>query len=173
MNFDPSLKLSTYPNIIAGYFVEEAANMLRELETNRLEVHLKKPVRYATNHNPAWYSKFAVDRSNGHFINKRRKRTDKNRTGGGIRQRTYKALIRITKGNDGKTCGKLYSYDHDLRSLIFERLCDGYYLTVEGYATHPDGAVPGVIKIRECFKVKTPMVVTPMIAELVEDRVPF
>lgn len=171
MDFNPSLKLSTYPNSIVIYFVEEAANMLRELEDNRLEVHLKpseveptNKVRYAESHNPSWYSEFINDKcAHQSFVRKRKIHSYKNKTGGGIRQRTYKALVRIIRGNDGKLCGKHHSYDTALRYIIFKRLCDGYIVTIEGYANHPEGGIPAVIKIRNFFDIKTSMFIEPRV----------
>lgn len=174
MRFDPSLKLSAYPNSITTYFRREAVAMRQELEDNWLKVLLKKPIRYAESHNPQWYSEFVAEQcADFPSVKRRRKRTDKNKTGGPQRRRTFKALTRIVEGNDGKQTGKRYSYDYDLRAIIFNRLCHGYYATFEGYPDHPESATSGILEVREFFKVKTPMVVTPIIAELVDDRVPF
>lgn len=174
MKFDPSFKLSAYPDDITTHFRREAAIMLDELQANRLEVHLKKPVRYAISHNPSWYSEFATEKCAGYPANnRRRKRTDKNKTGGRIRQRTLKALSRIIENTDRKLTGSNYSFHYDLRLIIFNRLCEGYYATFEGYPNHPESATPGVLEVRDFFKIKTPMGITPMIAELVDDRVPF
>lgn len=162
MNFDPSLKLSTYPSGIISYFIHEASTMRHELENNKLHVYLKpsdigmpNKVRYVESHNAAWYSEFVFNKcADFSTIQKRRKRY-KRKTGGSIRQKTMKALTRIVEGKDGKQVGKHYSYDYDLRLLIFERLCGGYYLTTEGYAEHPEGGVPPNVRIRDFFNIET------------------
>lgn len=163
MKFNPSLKLSTYPNSIVIYFVQEASNMLRELENNKLDVNIAprracgspepNATRYAEGQNPFWYSEFAFNKcATQPLIQKRRQCGGKRKTGGQIRPRTTASLIRIIRGNDGKTCGKNYSYDHDMRALIFERLRDGYTMTVEGFAGSPEGEVPAVDKVRNFFE---------------------
>ena len=138
----PEDSIADLPPSIRECFQDEALNLLRELQWNRLEVklhpapiknHHSHKIRVAENHNPPWYSKlYETHQTDTHRSNVKR-----------VHVRS--ALAAIAEAHDltyssrggSKAPGRNY---RDLREIIYKRLIHGYN-DPDGFPYDPNNKV--------------------------------
>lgn len=109
--------INDLPKKLRYLFKNEAKHLIAELKLYNLEViltpapeqkHYNHQIRRVVNRNPIWYREFYSQYKNFR------------------RDRSFNALKRILKSQDGIFQGLKYKYDAVYRDLIYKRLIEGY-----------------------------------------------
>jgi hypothetical protein len=131
MGWVPEQPIRLLPEIIREHFRDDALFLLGELESNRLEVilvpapdpkHTGHMIRAVENRNPGWYSNLYW--SYNHFR----------------RDKSVRSLNRIIEERDGHHGIVRFKYDWIYRSIMQERLIDGFRAAM-GYKVPPNNEV--------------------------------
>ncbi|MBU4456776.1 MAG: hypothetical protein KKA65_04705, partial [Nanoarchaeota archaeon] len=117
MSWNSDIPIKELPRNIRTFFLKEANYLFKDLKNNKLVVilvnapepkHCGHKIRVVDCQNPCWYSELY------HSIDYFR------------RDRSLRALERITQLNDGSFRCSPYKYDAIYRQLIFQRLVEGH-----------------------------------------------
>ena len=135
LKWNPKQPIIFLPEGIRGYYVQEANFLINDLQEHKLKIVLAEApepkfeghkIRVVESRNPEWYSK--LYHSYDYFR----------------RDRSLRALERIASQQDGYYMNGPYKYDFIYRTLITERLIEGY--SVEGCEVPPNEKVKRILE---------------------------